>query len=633
MLKLFKLLLFISLILLLLALLPYNNWQSGILYFNTENKLEYIRDNEGNLIPDFSFAGYKNSNEEIPDIETVKTISPIEGDNTELINNAIEFIATHRNYKVNGFKGAVQLMAGTYNIYGTINLNRSGIVLRGVGNNDDASKNTILIAKGDSPHQRSVIVLGGRNSTRWRKEIPNTRTLIVSDTILIGERTFNVEDATAYNIGDNIIIYHPCTDKWLQSINYGGTHSTDSGADPNIDKPWEIDSQPIVFNRYITNIENNSITIDVPVYNTLIKELSQSYIYKYDNVNIKRNIGIENLRIEIETSGNPEDENHAWTAIDFIQVEDAWSRNCVTTNFGLSGFRTNTATRITIDNCSAINPVSIITGGRRYNFNAHIASQQILFNNCFASNGRHHYCSNGMSWTSGIVFYNCKSSGAYASSESHRRWSMGILWDNHQEIDGPRNAEPVLLALYNRGYYGTSHGWACVNSVAWNCNVNNGYILVQKPPTGQNYAIGCFGKKVSGYAGAKFTEPEGYIEGTNKNGLIPQSLFLAQLNERKGIPPSRVQKKILINEFLLKQNFPNPFNNSTNIKIILNHSGYYSLNIYNSLGEKIHQIFNGHLNKGKHNFLLNIKKVSAGVYFYRLKGNNTIKTKKMVFLP
>ena len=61
-------------------------WQSKIVYFDSENKLTYVRDDEGNTIPDFSYAGYKNGNDSIPFVPVVKTISPVEGDNTNHIN-------------------------------------------------------------------------------------------------------------------------------------------------------------------------------------------------------------------------------------------------------------------------------------------------------------------------------------------------------------------------------------------------------------------------------------------------------------------------------------------------------------------------------------------------------------------
>lgn len=620
---------------LITSILLGQEWHSSIVFYDSNGKLNYSTDIEQNKIPDFSYAGYQNGNIKLPDLPIIKTITPIQGDNTDNINLAILSASLENSTSENGFKGALLLKAGVYEVAGTINLSSSGIILRGEGDGDDTLSNTIIKAIGDNPHQRSVMVIGGGELTSWSKQVANSKSFITTDFVPVGSYSFEVEDGSKYNIGDNIIIYHPCTEEWLSAIDYGGTHSDSPNAEPGIDVPWKIGSQPIVFNRNITNIEGNKITIDVPVYNHLNKSLSKSYIYKYNSVNLRRNIGVENIRIKIKTNSNPEDENHAWTAFDFVQIEDGWAINCTATGFGLSGFRTSTATRITIDNCKALDPVSIITGGRRYNFNTYTASQQILVKNCYAANGRHHYMSNGMSWTSGIVFYNCTSSGAYASSEGHRRWSMGILWDNLNELDGPRiGFNPRLLGLYNRGYYGTSHGWAVAHSVAWNCNVNNGDLIVQKPPTAQNYAIGCFGKNISGSGESTFDEPEGYIEGNNRLQLKPASLYKAQYNERHNITGIEITTHEYgkYDSFLLKQNYPNPFNNSTEIQITILKNTKYDLSVYNILGEKVSTIFKGNIPEGNYSFTFNASNLTSGIYYYILKNNFKTELKKMIYL-
>jgi hypothetical protein len=130
---------------------------------------------------------------------------------------------------------------------------------------------------------------------------------------------------------------------------------------------------------------------------------------------------------------------------------------------------------------------------------------------------------------SGIVIYNSVSEKSYNASEGHRLWSQGFLFDNFIDKNTNVSLSNPVLGLYNRGDYGSGHGWAAVHSVAWNCNVGNSRIIIQKPPTAQNYAIGCTGI-VTG--DGPFSHPEGYIEGTNVAGLIPSSLYKAQLAER-----------------------------------------------------------------------------------------------------
>ena len=411
----------------ILALPALSEWESQIVFRGYDGKLVYIADSLGNRIPDFSYAGYKNGEQSIPDIPVVKSLQPIAGDNTAHIQQAIDEIGL-MDPDNNGFRGTLLLEAGEYEIQGTIQLNHSGIILRGKGNGDAPAFNTILRATGKSPPQRTVLIAGGGLETKWGDMDPASIVDILTDTVFVGDRSFEVADASGFSIGDNIIIYHPCTESWLSAVNYGDT----------FEDPWEVSDFPISYNRYITEINGNRITIDAPVYNHLVRTQSQTFIYKYGQYGLRRHIGIENLRIDIETSA-PDDENHAWNAIDLTLIEDSWVRHCTFLHFVLSGIRTKTASRITIENCQAIDPVAIITGARMYNFNLHEASQLILFKNCFASNGRHHYVSNGCSSVSGCVFLDCTSSGAWGPSEGHRKWSQGLLYDNHVEFDGPRS--------------------------------------------------------------------------------------------------------------------------------------------------------------------------------------------------
>ena len=633
-------LLFIIIMVLDTPLFAQESWQSQILYFGEDDKLTYVRDAEGNVIPDFSYAGYKNSEVDIPDIPVIKTISPVEGDNTIHIQNAL-FEAALTPVGTDGFRGALLLNAGTYEVRGTIKLLYDGIVLRGAGDEADPDSNTILFAAGNSPNKRTVLIAGGGSSSKWSDKAPGTQTNIISDTVLVGERSFEVENPSPYSVGDNIIIYHPCSDNWLQAIDYGGSHYSEPGAESGVDLPWSVGSQPILFNRYITNIEGNKITIDAPVYNHLIKSLSQSYIYKWNRGNLKTHIGIENLRIDIETP-SVTSEAHAWQAIDLYLIEDAWVKNCTFLHFGQSGIRTNTATRITVENCNAIDPSSLIEGERRYNFNAYTASQLILFKNCHASNGRHHYVSNGTSWTSGIVFLDCTSQGAYTSSEGHRRWSMGFLWDNHIELDGPRPGyNPRLLGLYNRGHYGTSHGWGIAHSVAWNTDVAQGDLIIQKPPTAQNYAIGCKGKNITGIKPpAPFNEPGGYIEGTGQNNLEPRSLFLAQLEERLEnlVAVDEYQNVSSLPEnFYIYQNYPNPFNPSTIIRYKLPGQTRVKIQIFNALGSRIKVLLDEMRPSGIYSAEWNGldksgRSVVSGCYFYTVETSYGLVSKKMLLI-
>ncbi|MEL6624370.1 MAG: T9SS type A sorting domain-containing protein [Bacteroidota bacterium] len=512
-----------TLLLVLFALQIQAQFISSVVWTDSTGRLYYKADDAGNKIPDFSHAGYRGGGVDLPEVPVRFSISPIAGDNTAHIQAAIDSLSSLAP-DMNGYRGALLLDTGIYEIHGILYIETDGVVLRGSGHGADPSTNTVLIGVGNVPDQRTLIMAGGGTETVWEGRVPNTATFITTDTVFVGDYQVKVERPDFFAPGDHVVVNHPCTNEWLQAIDNGGAVN---------DGPWTFGSQPLIFNRRIVDITDSVLTLDVPLYNTLNRSLSPSFVYKYDQAGLVREIGIENLRIDIETAG-PEDEAHVWNGIGLVQVEDAWVKNCTFLSFGLAGVYTATASRITIDSCEALDPVAIITGARMYNFNFLKASSQVLVQNCLARNGRHHFVSNGTSSVSGCVFLNCVSVGAYNGSEGHRRWSMGMLFDNHRET-GVRDTDRILLALQNRGDFGTAHGWANAHSVAWNCDMAGAKLVCQHPPTAQNYAIGCQGQ-VSG--NGPWPGAEGFIEGTNRSGLQIPSLYEAQLAARlAGLDP------------------------------------------------------------------------------------------------
>jgi hypothetical protein len=270
-----------------------------------------------------------------------------------------------------------------------------------------------------------------------------------------------------------------------------------------------------------------------------------------------------------------------------------------------------------------------------YNFNLHEASQLILFKNCFASNGRHHYVSNGCSSVSGCVFLDCTSTGAWGPSEGHRKWSQGLFYDNHLELDGPRSSfSNTLLGLYNRGNFGNGHGWGTVHSVAWACDVADGDLILQQPPTGQNYAIGCFGNITGKSPPAFFPCPEGYIESRNQPDLVPRSLYLAQLEERIGSTTEIISNTTLTvaSEYKLNQNYPNPFNPTTVINYELPITNYVNLSIFNLLGQKLATLVSEKQHAGDHQIEWDASGFAGGVYYFRIEAGNFVQTRKMIYL-
>lgn len=587
-------------------------WQSAIVHEDANGQLIYVEDAEGNRIPDFSHAGYRGGGVDIPDYHLETSIAPIDGDNTAHIQSAIDAISSLRANDV-GVRGALLLEAGVYFVSEPIRLRASGVVIRGVGSEADSTSNTIIRRVGNS--EDAVLIIGGGGSNDAWKEQPNTQSNIVTDWVKVGERSFDVENSSLYSVGDQILITQPTTTAWLDAVDGGGTAS-----DPN----WDTDEFDIVYTRRIQDIQGSQISVDAPVFNHLDRSLSQSYIARRDSSGQIEEVGVENIRIEIETEG-PTSENHAQSALEFNHVANGWVDSVSTSHFVYAGVDIRSSIHVTVQNSEAVEPHSLVDGARRYNF-AVYKSQLVLFQNNYASEARHAYVGNGEAWDSGIVFLNNVSENASTSSEPHRHWGQAFLYDNHVELGS--SLRLLRIRLGNRGDFGTGHGWSAVHSVAWNCKMNGTSVSVEKPPTAQNYGIGCEGN-IRADAGS-FNQPAGYIEGSNQTGLHPYSLYLKQLADRQGRPfeTSHEIPEIGSKGFEIS-NFPNPFAEQTMIRIALPEASELDLSVYDILGREYRILERVFYSQGVHHLAFS-QKLGTGTYFLRMKSDEKVLTSKMI---
>lgn len=86
-------------------------------------------------------------------------------------------------------------------------------------------------------------------------------------------------------------------------------------------------------------------------------------------------------------------------------------------------------------------------------------------------------------------------------------------------------------------------------------------------------------------------------------------------------------------EFVLKQNYPNPFNPSTEIKFSVENTNHATLEVYNTLGQKVATLFDGVAEAGRYYTVsFNAAGISSGVYLYRLESGKRSDLKKLVLL-
>ena len=85
-------------------------------------------------------------------------------------------------------------------------------------------------------------------------------------------------------------------------------------------------------------------------------------------------------------------------------------------------------------------------------------------------------------------------------------------------------------------------------------------------------------------------------------------------------------------QIALLQNYPNPFNAATTIEFTLAESQSVDLAIYDLLGKKVFSLLNEEKSAGTYRITFDASDISSGVYFYVLKAENTIETRRMLLL-
>ena len=113
-------------------------------------------------------------------------------------------------------------------------------------------------------------------------------------------------------------------------------------------------------------------------------------------------------------------------------------------------------------------------------------------------------------------------------------------------------------------------------------------------------------------------------------GFNIESIEFESLMETEG-------QKTIPNGFVLGTPFPNPFNPSVSIELIIEISGNYDLSIYNLKGGRIKNWDSVQLDARKHMLRWNGmdefgNSSPSGVYFFRVEGNNKSKHRKLLLM-
>jgi autotransporter-associated beta strand protein len=494
---------------------------SAWVYPGPSGHLVHQPDLLGNRIIDMSAAGYQGGIVPLPSSNTVPvkaTVSPVAGDNTANIQTAINQVSA-LPLDTNGFRGAVLLAAGIYPCSNTIRISASGVVLRGVGSFTNGSGTVI---EATASNEYTLVEISGTGSATT---VGGTTHNITNSYTPAGARSFYVDSAAGLSPGDLVYVRRVATSNWIHDL----------GMDllgPLPDVPWTPSGYNIDMERTITHMEGNHVFVDAPITCAIDTHYTNGTIRKFTWSGRITNVGIEHIFGKSDFFGSNTNETHGWTFVQFDRVVNGWARDLTSQYFGLNCVSANSGDKfITVADCKSYDPISIITGGRRYAFNINDA-QYCLVRNCYDREDRHQFVCESVT-IGPNVFVDGLSDNAHGEAGPHQRWATGVLWDNIT-VHGGNND------IQNAGNFGTGHGWEGANCVIWN-NAANGFI-VQNPPGARNWLIGSIGPIQNGTAYIGPHDPGTYeFTGSAGTNAFPNSLYFAQLQDRLASPG--VQKR------------------------------------------------------------------------------------------
>lgn len=473
-------------------------------------KLVYDTTPQGDRIPDFSYAGYEGGGVALPNVPARRTVQPSGADDTAAIQKAIDEVAALP--LVNGFRGAVELVPGTFHCALTLSIATSGVILRGAGSGDRGT--TIEMA--GAPH------LALRIAGKLEQKDLGVETTIPDAYVPAGTSVIHVADAASLHPGDTLLITKPVTAAWTHFMGMDNLYRDG--------KPehW-VSANHLDVRRRIASISGNTITLDVPLmdsYDRRFFDGARAEVRKVEISGQLTKVGVEDLRLvapqRVIALGDP-----AFSGISIRDVVDSWIRG-VTLEDTTNGMSINNGSeRTTFLRCGIVQHVAVTSHAKPADFA--INGSQILLDHCTGSGDSTFYIVTQDRQQGPVVALHCRFLGN-GHIQPHQRWSTGLLIDNCEVPGGG-------IDLMNRGEMGSGHGWPIGWAIVWNSSAQS--FAMNTPPGSMIWSIGNRGEETNprfpvfdGGPQRPSLEPA-TIESAG-TPVQPQSLYLAQLQERLG---------------------------------------------------------------------------------------------------
>jgi hypothetical protein len=97
-------------------------------------------------------------------------------------------------------------------------------------------------------------------------------------------------------------------------------------------------------------------------------------------------------------------------------------------------------------------------------------------------------------------------------------------------------------------------------------------------------------------------------------------------------PPDYITIRPPIGYYSLENNYPNPFNSTTNIQYEIGQDEFVKINVFDITGKFVKELVIGYRTAGRYNVEFNAGNIASGVYYYRIEAGDYKSTQKMMFV-
>lgn len=508
------------------------------------------------FIQDFSYAGYRRGESEIPTPTTrLRNAVTQDGADPSGVKDSTAAIQTALDSVANAGGGVVLLPPGNYKISlpteisnSVLRLSKNNTILRGSG-----PDRTFLLNHSTKMRSKAIILVRGND-----KPTPVSTSPLTADVLTPSKRLY-VADAASFSVGDIISVRWNFTQEWIAE------HSQTKVWQAGVNAPV-----PATYQREImaVNSAEGWIETDIP---------ARYYHLTRDKARVEKNYSrIHECGVEGLSIGNIQHPGKGWQSEDYLisgtgayDAHESWvikfssSRNCwardihsyqaegnsFTCHILSNGILIQASSNITLRNCSMKRPEYGGSGGNGYMFRM-THGNDCLVDRCLADFSRHGFV-NSHAGSSGNVFHKCEDRNTKSStgdtgyietggdgSDNHMHFSHSSLWDQC-------HAHESWWEAVHRGW--NNQALAAAHCVYWNTSGSgsdalNGGKIVRSGQARYGYVIGTHGTQngIELRTTGK-SLPRDIAEGQGKGKtLSPSSLYQDQLARRLGKRKTKV---------------------------------------------------------------------------------------------